>query len=358
MIRKRGKSSWQITIYLGRDPVTGKELRHTETFYAPLKSLAQERERELRRQLHTPSGPKREIMTLDEWFDEWLERKTEVVTEVTIRGYKSHVKILRPLVGHMYLWNLEGNELNEVLRKSLRHLEPKSRKNIYATLQTAVNSAIAAKMTPMDALLGFKLPSVPKKSRETLNRSELEALLETVITYKHGLIIVLILVTGARISEILGLTWDMVDLNQGTITINQSVDIKKRKLKPDTKNENSRRTIKLDPLSISLLNARQRQEGKSKIRPIRRNQGLVFQAQDGRPIRYNAVRKTLRLALKKAGLPHITLHGLRHSVITLLLNEGEPAIMVASLVGQDVATTVGTYAQKTRKGTAVSLKKE
>jgi len=358
MIRKRGKNSWLISIYLGRDHVTGKELRYTETFYAPMKSLVQERERELRRQLHTPSGPKREIMTLDEWFDEWLERQSEKVTPATLRTYKSHVKSLRPLVGEIYLWDIDGAKLDDILHRNLGYLQPKSRRNLYATLQTAIKAAIKRRLVPTDALIGFELPTVPRKNRPVLSRNDLAILLEVLKGYKHGTLVSLIIVTGARVSEILGLTWDMVDLARGTITIDQAVDIKDRKLKPETKNENSRRTIELDAATVELLENHWRKSGKAIVRPIRRNLGLVFQADDGRPIKYGAVRKTLQLALKKADLPLIRIHGIRHSVITLLLNEGVPPIVVASLVGQDVATTVGTYAQKARKGSAVSFKNQ
>jgi hypothetical protein len=54
-VRKRGKG-WLISIYLGRDETTGKKY-HYETFYAPTKSLAQDRERELKRLLKKRSGP-------------------------------------------------------------------------------------------------------------------------------------------------------------------------------------------------------------------------------------------------------------------------------------------------------------
>ncbi|MGE5543626.1 MAG: tyrosine-type recombinase/integrase [Bacillota bacterium] len=219
-------------------------------------------------------------------------------------------------------------------------------------MKTTIKAGIDQKLISFDALLGFKMPKVPKENRATLSREEIRLLMDTCVDYKHGLVIRLLCVTGARVSEILGLTWESVSLERGTMTIDQSVDIKERRQKDDTKNSNSRRTIELDARTVQLLRIHQKLM-KTTVRPMKREKSLVFQAQDGRPLKYEAIRKTLRFALKKARLPHMRIHDIRHSVITLLLEEGVAPILVATLVGQDVATTVGRYAQKTRRGKAV-----
>lgn len=354
MIKKRGNNTWWIRIYLGRDK-NGDKSYHHETFYAPLKSMAQERERELTNKYKRNAGPKRDIMTLDEWFDRWIEDIADTISHVTLRGYKSHLRQLRPLVGDLILWELGSYDLNERMRGKFDHLKPKAKRNMYATLKTAIKAAIANKLVAADALVGFKMPKVPKENRPTINREEIQRLMAVTTQYKHGLVIRMLCVTGARLSEILGLTWEAVDLERGTLTIDQSVDIKERRQKDDTKNSNSRRTVELDATTIQLLQVHQQKSKSATIRPLQREKSLVFQAQDGRPIKYEAIRKTMIYALKKAGLPQMRIHDIRHSVITLLLDEGVAPILVATLVGQDVATTVGRYAQKTRRGKAVSF---
>ncbi|MGI6514865.1 MAG: tyrosine-type recombinase/integrase [Syntrophomonadales bacterium] len=354
MIKKRGENTWWIRIYLGRGSDGTPQYYH-ETFYAPLKSMAQERERELTKQMKHVAGPKRDIMTLNDWLDRWIEDTADSVSHGTLRGYKAHLRQLKPLLGDLILWELDANKLHERLRGRFDHLKPKTKRNIYATLKTAIKAGIDQKIIPSDALTGFKMPKVPKENRSTLSREEIRLLMNTCDGYKHGLVIRLLCVTGARVSEILGLTWESVDLERGTITIDQSVDIKERRQKDDIKTANSRRTIELDVSTLQLLRLHHQSSKNTTVRPLQRKKSLVFQAQDGRPLRYEAIRKTLRLALKKAGLPLIRVHDIRHSVITLLLDEGTPPILVAALVGQDVATTVGRYAQKTRRGKAISF---
>ena len=347
MIRKQGKNSWQIVIYLGRDPKTGKERRYAETYYAPTKSLAQAREAELKRQFQR-LGTRQPFMTLGEWLDGWLEEAKSTVSNATWRSYASYIKLLKPIVGTMPLQTLSAEKLLPV-RKRIAHLSARTQKNIIATLKTAVRAAIDAKLAPADALVGFKNVRAPKRERRVLTREEMLKLIQAAGKYKHGLIIRLLVVTGARIGEILGLTWDMIDFKKKTITIDQAVDVQARKLKAETKTENSRRTIELDEETVRLLAEHKKQQAGQKVQAIRKEKSLVFQAEEGKPVKYSAVHDTLHRALREAGLPHIRIHDIRHSVVTFLLTEGVPPILVAALVGHNVNTTTITYAQQIRK---------
>lgn len=355
MIQKRGKNSWLIKIYLGRGS-DGQEIRYTETFHAPLKSLALARERELKAQFAKIGTGRVEINTLGEWLEHWLKTCAESVSEVTLRWYASHVKTLTPIVGHLKLYTLNSDELKNALQGKLDHLEPRSRRNLHNTLKTAIRAAIDSKKVPYDALAGFKTPRVPKKDRPVLSREDIMRILPLLNKYKHGLVIRIILLTGVRVEEVLGLTWDRVNFQRGRITIDQTVDIKKRELKHDTKTQNSKRSIDLDQETMDLLRQHQQKQASRVVRSIKQKNELVFHADDGRPIRYEAVRRTWAFIKKRAGLPpEMRIHDIRHSVVTLLLSEGEPLLRVASLVGHNPSTTVSKYAQQIRVGKSLLL---
>lgn len=354
MITKQGKNSWRIRIYLGRDPKTGKEKYYIEIFHAPLKTMAQAREQELKKQFQK-LGPRREIMTLGEWLDEWLEDIKSTVTEVNYRGYFSHAKMLQPLVGRLNLFDLDAEKLRKALRGRFDHLSPRTQKNILATLKTAVKAAIDARLAPIDALVGFKNVKVPRKPRPVLDREGLARLVEVAGQFKHGLVIRLLAVTGARLGEILGLTWDMVDFKRSAITIDQAVDLHKRELKGDPKTFNSRRTVFLDEETMRLLAEHRQKQMKETVRPLKREKSLVFQAADGRPVSYSVIYETFHHVRQIAGLPDMRIHDIRHSVVSLLLTEGVPVITVAALVGHNVNTTTSKYAQKTKHGKGLEL---
>lgn len=350
MLRKRSKNSWEIRIYLGKGMKP-----YTETFHAPTKSLAHERERELKKQLCTGrGGPKREIMTLGQHLDEWITLKKRSVTDVTWRGYNKHIRLIKPYVQHLNLWMLNADALETAIAQSpLEAYSPRYQKNVLDTLKTAIRAAIVKKRAPQDALLGLEAVKVPKKKRQVLEREEIVRLLEVLKAYKHGLVVRVLLVSGARLGEILGLTWDRVNYERSTITIDQAIDTQKRKLKADTKTENAPRTITLDKTTMDLLYQHKQQSKTDVVRPISKEHHLVFHSKDGGPLYYNATRRTLIRALKKINHEPIRIHDLRHSVITLLLQEGIPVITVAALVGQDPETTNRVYAHVARIGQGV-----
>lgn len=352
MLEKRGKG-WLARIYLGRGE-DGKKKYFTQMIYAPTEYMARQMEADIRRKLVKPAGYRAAVYSLGEWFDVWLSEIKDTVSYRTWKEYESHVRKLKPLVGDLLLYSVQAEALSKRLAGQFTHLRPKTRKNLYATLKTAVREAVERKIAPSDALVGFKLPRVPHEIRRTLDRNELKRLIDAAKKYKHGLIIRLLCVTGARLGEILGLTWDCVDFERRTITIEKSVDVHRRILKGDVKTPQARRTVEVDEETISLLKDAM---PSGKIVPIhrRKEKNLVFQAEDGRPVRYEAVRKTLLKALNKAGLPTIRIHDIRHSVITLLLTEGVPPILVANLVGHNVGTTVNCYAQQVRYGKGLRL---
>lgn len=359
MVKKRGQNTWWIRIYTGRDS-EGEKTYYHETFYAPLKAMAQERERELTKKLKQQyMGPRTDITTVAHWIDAWMIDIKDTIAPRTYITYEYNARTIKPLIGELGLWSLTSEQLNDVLRGQFDNMQPRSKKNMYSFVHTVINAAIEAKKVPPDALQGFKIPRVPKIHRDTLGREEMRQLITVGSSLRYGLVIRLLILTGARAGEILGLTWDAVDFKACTITINKSIDTKTKELNDRPKTENSRRMIILDKETIDLLQAHQERQKIElhalNVVPLTLEKGLVFKTTTGNPVNYKTVRQTFASCLKKAGLPHMRVHDIRHSVITLLLTEGNSLVNVASLVGQDPNTTTGKYTHLLKKTVAISL---
>lgn len=355
MIISKSKGVWLIRIYLGRDK-QGKRKWYSEQFRAPSKTLARDKERELESKYKNRIRSCAEFTTLEEYINEWMQQVKWQVETSTYRTYSVHCKKLLPVVGHLKLYELDGSKIKFLLSKEFADLAPRTQKNIYSTLRNILRCAIEDRIIHQDVMLGFKLPYVPKVERFVLSREEISRYITVCQGYKYGLVLKLLAITGARLSEIVGLTWDMINFNENAIIINQALDTFARELKPNTKTENSRRMVYLDKETVAQLNAHKKAQLTKKVLLINESKCLVFRMDNGRPMLYSSIYKTHKYVLKKANIGrHIRIHDLRHSVITLLLTEGVPVIQVASLVGQDVKTTTGIYAHTTRRGTAVKF---
>jgi integrase len=175
---------------------------------------------------------------------------------------------------------------------------------------------------------------------------------------------VLAVTTGMREAEMLGLTWEDVDLgNQdrsdghggghrpedgaagraGGDAPRPSASVSVRhtlqrvegqwQLRPP-KTDKSRRTIPLTPVAVSALKAhrkRQMEERMAAGKPG--DNGLVFTTTTGRPIHGSNLLPEFRAHLARLGLPKVTLHDVRHSCATVLFGMGVPLEVISDMLG-------------------------
>ena len=120
---------------------------------------------------------------------------------------------------------------------------------------------------------------------------------------------ILQLATGARIGEIMALTYDSLDFKKNTLTINKSWDYKSAHGFKPTKNKENR-TIGVDAKTMALLKPYYDEVKKASLKSRFNNPNrLVFVSMNGDPITVDAVNKCLRHACTRAGIPTITSHG-------------------------------------------------
>ncbi|MGI6405531.1 MAG: tyrosine-type recombinase/integrase [Syntrophaceticus sp.] len=351
-VRRRGNKVYNISIYLGRGK-NGKKDYYYETFYGN-KTDAKAREAELKKELKSRKGPRSATMTVEEYLRYWLSNIKNNVERNTLNTYSWHVDKLIPLIGEYPLYAVQVTDLQNDLQILSDLLAHKSVKGIYTTLRTAFRQALAWGILATDLTAGLRTPRKPRVEQEVLNKEELEKLLGALKGYKHHVPLRLTAVTGARISEILGLQWKDINFKKGTVTIRRAVDIIKREVKDTTKTTASQRTIVLDDETIAVLKTHKEAQKKNTVSPLNKRDALVFCTNEGRVLRYGSLSKTLKLALKKAGVKRITIHGLRHTVASILIEEGVSLSTVAALLGHSSpATTADIYVHLLQGGDSV-----
>lgn len=163
--------------------------------------------------------------------------------------------------------------------------------------------------------------------------------------YISRYIILFGLSTGARFSEILGMTWDCVDFENMAITINKKWDYKDANDFSDTKTFESKRTITIDKDTCEMLKELKNVQNKLAMSSgLRNKKNLCFVNNKMELITNNAVNKTLKSLCEKVKIKKITCHSLRHTHTSVLLYKGVNIKYISKRLGhKDIIITLQTY---------------
>jgi integrase len=193
-------------------------------------------------------------------------------------------------------------------------------------------------------------PNASVKEIRPLSAPEARKLLEAARGDRLEALYVLALHTGMRRGELLGLKWEEVDLHNQTVRVRRTLtrtENGRRLAIGEPKTKKSRRTVRLTQRAVEALRRHlERQlEDIEVLGDLYGDQGLVFATEAGTPINPSNLRqRSFAPLLKKAGLPHIRFHDLRHTCATLLLSKGVHIKFVQELLGHaSVAITLDTY---------------
>ena len=158
---------------------------------------------------------------------------------------------------------------------------------------------------------------------------------------------VLLATTGMRRGEALGLRWSDIDLDAGRLRVVQPIiQVRSKVTIGEPKTARGRRPIALDAGTVAVLREHRRRslEERMLVGPDFEDRALVFHYPDGRCLRPDAVSATFERRVRRAGLPALTLKGLRHSWATLALERGiHPRVVQERLGHSTIAITLGIY---------------
>ena len=148
------------------------------------------------------------------------------------------------------------------------------------------------------------------------------------------------LATGLRRGELLGLKWEDVDLAHGSIYVQRQIcRIDGEVVEVPLKTKNAYRTLPLSADATDVLKEQQRKRGESPY---------VFPSATGGPISPDSVLNMLHRVLKRAGLPKVRFHDLRHTFATLALQNGVDIKTVSGMLGHySAGFTLDTYTHVT-----------
>lgn len=287
------------------------------------------------------TGPEQ---TVKQFLEYWIEDVRK--SQLRLGSYELYRRVIRvhiiPALGHLKLQRLTPQHIQRFYAEKQRTgTSPKSIRTIHNVLHKALEHARRLRLVGMNASTGADLPRVDTPEGKTLSPEQAHRLIDAANKeWMHSMLIVA-LATGMREGELLGLHWEDVHLDEGYLEVKWAVSY----VSPhgfvlgEPKTKSGRRTIMLAPFVREVLREhRVTQERERVQRGWREDTGLVFPNNNGMFLSPSTLRARFYALLRRAGLPSMHFHELRHSAATLLLSMGIPMKTVQAILGHATYT--------------------
>lgn len=417
-IRKRG-NSYQITVSMGRD-INGKQIREMTTF-TPDPDMTPVKQKkaldnfiyEFEKNVLAGKVFKGEKLTFNEFAKKWLKEHAEQHLEATsLSNYKQHLEIrILPAIGHLKLADITPLHLqglyNNLTEDGVRSdgkpggYSYQTIKKTHAVISSIMQTAVYWQMIESNPCDRVQVPN-PGKSKENkvkcFTAEQAEAFLKALekehatiyrahdqvddtgipyhvpeYTQTHTIpeqlkvFFYMSLFGGFRRGELLALTWDDIDFNSGTVTINKSsAYVDGKTIIKSPKSIKSNRVIMLPDHVMAALKRWKISQATYRMQigdqwAISERNGLkyIFIQWDGKQMcpstPYHAFKRIISryneaVEKEKDKLPNIPLHGLRHTSASLLISKNIDIQTISGRLGHSNSNvTLGIYAHSFRK---------
>lgn len=324
-------------------------------------------------------------MTLNAFYEDYIEQKQELKTSTRTNYKYMYKKYVWDSIGRRKLSEIKYSDIKKFYNHLIREVgfKPNSMETIHTILHPIFATAVRdgyIRVNPTDGVMAEikKSNDWEKPKRHALSVSEQEAFVEFTKShsvYSHWLpLFTVLLGTGCRVGEIVGLTWDDCDFKNGIININHSLIYRPDEYTgksgfyistPKTK-AGEREIPMFEAVRKALLNERMRQmregfnqtviDGYSGFIFSNRFNGVLSPHNINRAIEritrdYNVEESELAARQNREPLllPHFSVHNLRHTFCTRMCENESNIKVIQEIMGHsDISTTMDVYNEATR----------
>ena len=348
---------WEARVTVGRDPGTGKQVQRS--FSGKTQKEVRQKMQAAAVELDTGSYQAPERLTVGEWLDTWEAEYLGDVKPFTVASYHTQIAVhIKPALGAIKLQALIAPQIQKFyndLQKGEKPLSAKTIKNVHGVFHKALQQAVEIgyiRFNPSDAC---KLPRIEKKEIKPLDETQISTFLSAIKGHRYESLYTITLFTGLREGEALGLKWDCVDFQKGTILIDKQLQREKKKggkyIFAPLKNDKAR-TITPAPWVMQLLKRRRAVQIEDRFRAAEywEDSGLVFTDVIGHHLAIHTVYKDFKKIAASIGIPEARVHDLRHSYAVASIRAGDDIKTVQGNLGHATASfTLDVYGHVTEQ---------
>ena len=360
-VQKNGKdyTFWQARYTIGYDPGTGKQIQ--KSISGKTQAEVAQKLREVTHSLDQGTYIAPCKMTLTAWLDTWQKEYLGNVKESTRYLYSKNIE--QYIVPHLGATKLEAltapmiqafyNDLLRPQRAAVNPLSPKTIKNVHGVLHRALQQAVLVgylRTNPSDACI---LPKIIKKEIQPLDDEQIAAFLKEIQGHPHEYLYKITLFTGLRESEVLGLSWDCVDLERKTLQIKKQLRKEQKsggKYYFSSPKSGKSRTLSLAPSVVQLFRLQKLRQNGMRLQAgdAWTENNMVFTNATGGYLSYRTVYDCFKRVVKKLGFPNVRFHDLRHTYAVAAIKSGDDIKTIQENLGHATATfTLDVYGHVT-----------
>jgi len=285
---------------------------------------------------------------LAQWLPDFAESKP--LKPRTAQDYKQKINRYTGPISDIPLQKLENSSLKSLYNgMKAKKLGNSTIDGLHRVLNVAFNYAVKDGYLSVNPQKGMPRRKVTPKTVEVWDTETRKRFLDIASGHQYGNFYWLAYLTGMRRSEISGLRWKNVDLENGSIKVYEILHrISGKGLVSDTpKTERSRRVIEIGETAIQLLHDIKFQQvmQKTELNDAWTQTDFVMTQPDGMPIDPDLTTKAFTKLVRNGGFSHLTVHGLRHTFASMALEAGWEAKDLCEHLGHtSIKTTYDIYA--------------
>ena len=353
-ICKRADGRWMWRDSSGHDPKTGKQKQ--VCFYGKTQAEVLQKKRAYQAELASsgrvisPSS-----ITLEKWLEEWLDTYCKTLKPRALETYRSSIRTrIVPYLGQAKLKDIKQKDIQQFINELMSEgLSAKSVKNIHGVLHKALQKAVELEYIRNNPSNNISLPKLQKKEMQTIPETSVKTFLGLFDDDFFQPLITFAMYTGLRQGELMGLSWDNVDMEHKALTVRQQLTLVTGEGWRLTSPKHDKvRTIPLTSQAMEILEEqkqRQKQMEADSLGLWNNELNLVFTNKLGRYICRTTLMEHWYRAIKGSEFSYIRFHDLRHTFATFLLRAGVDFKTLSELLGHSsVNFTMSTYAHVTK----------